>query len=80
MNSLPNLSNRISRMSTKQSGVRWANSPTVQAMIKGNNMRSCSDISDMYVQCQETNAEDSICKTAEQYFAKCMACNEQRQS
>ena len=62
----------ISFFARSQKTTRWSHSPTVYAMIKGSRMDNCDDVQAIFRECQATDADDSICRTAERYMVNCM--------
>jgi len=45
----------------------------VYAMIKGSRMDNCDDVEAIWKECEATNADDSICRTAEMYLSNCLS-------
>lgn len=52
---------------------RFEHSPVVLAMLTTTApLRDCSSVREIYAECQATQSNDSICKTAASYFAACL--------
>lgn len=51
---------------------QFKHSPTIVAILHSNAMRDCSSVREVYAECQATQSNDRICKTAQAYFATCL--------
>jgi hypothetical protein len=65
-------SSGVSFFARSQKSTRWSHSPMVYAMIKGSRMDNCNDVHAILRECDATNADDSICRTAEMYLSNCL--------
>jgi len=69
----PTGTDRLSFFAKSHKTTRFAHSPMVYAMIKGSRMDNCDDVEAIWKECEATNADDSICRTAEMYLSNCLS-------
>jgi hypothetical protein len=51
---------------------QFTHSPTIVAILHSNAMRDCASVREVYAECQASQSKDTICKTANAYFAACL--------